>query len=522
MNTPSDVAILCRQSTRKSKQERSIPKQLYYMKELAHEIGWPWPADPSNFYIAITSGAASKRPDLERLKRDLTSGIRRRVMVYDLSRIARAALMALDVVSALRECKGQLAVCRGRRIFDYAKPGTGVDEDGMSLEILLADATWVGIGRSVREGMLAKAKRGEWPTRAPRGYVRQHPGVLLLDPRAARKVRKCVQTVRRLSFRKAVEVLTRDGIHISKSALHRLLHSPHLPGDLVYRHTMMKWHRATQGSSTPPPAWGEMAPRRQEVQPSEKQVVVPGAFEPILPANQLQDVRLQVARRQCNKNARGLRKGPRLSSPFAGLATCHHCQAAIKSHVVSRTTRAGKRCRHEYLGCETAGCKNRSYPRAKFEESVLAEVEHLLYDERRLDLLIRKTIATWRDRVRDKTRLIDDREESSRQLTGLEKYARDRESEDPDLLIALATTREKLNRVNRELQKFQRLKKLSRHGIAEMTRAIRARALNFRQVWGHLSSYECAVKCRQMFDQITIYTLGKFDFMPRPSDQNPG
>lgn len=512
----SEVAIFCRQSTGKAKQAASIPKQRDCLKRLCQTRGWPVPTDPANFYEERLSGAAAERPGLDRLETDLLAGTRRYVAIYDFPRVARITVRGLRFLHVLIKAKAQLAVYLTNQFWDFAEPAGIATLLTTSIQFLLAESTWTTITQDVPEGLASKVRSGFWPYRAPRGTRRTKDGHLAPSRADTAKLTRWASLARALGLRKAAEWITRRGEPISKSALHRLIHSPLLEGHLVYGRTVQQWD-PSRAAEEPGDALERAGPppRRQRPRPREKQIVQVEAFDPVLPPHVTESARQALEARRPEKGRRWPHGGvPRasLSPSFLTGALCGHCHQPFRKHVSIRKNRSGAHRRYEYLGCMTARCPNRRLAREQLERSVLADLQRRFRHRIDLARLLRARLRVWQADLGSHTTLERHRARLLKDLLHLEDLNQRSRIRDADVLSLIVEKREQVMALTRRVRAIERLAYLPEEVESRLVADLTRRFRHLRRAWNRFPARQRVLMFRLIFRRIIVHRHGRYDF----------
>lgn len=375
-----DVAVLARQSTNKSAQSESIPKQRELLEAFAAEIGWPFPKNPSRYYEAIVSGMSPGRPELERLVRDIKSGKVRRVMVYDVSRVSRNILVSTGLFKVFREHGTKLAVHSFRRVLNLDSDD---DHTLSSMGFLFSETHWANHARGIREGMRRLASHGRWLTSVPFGF-KKVGGILEPDPKTAPLLFRQLELARLYGFREASRILMGEGQRVAPSTLQHRFHNPVYQGTLRYGATRM------QAIPNPHAKFGEL-PWRGQVPTPDETIVLEKAFQAPVPGGLWHDELLERQSRRNNRNGAGIR-GTDGAFFLSGLAVCSSCGKSIRAFSSVRRRSDGASIPYYYVGCRTKGCKNSSRSRDKVERRFDAAIRRFLAEPDMLRVSLSSTL----------------------------------------------------------------------------------------------------------------------------------
>ena len=174
------AAIYVRVSTEEQGDENlSIPFQLATCRTHAEGQGWT----VSEQYVDVASGKTDRREGFQRLIEDARSKLFDVVVVYKYSRFARNDA---DAVLYERDLNR-----KGVSLVSATEPIDSTTSTGwLNKRILQTFAEFENKQRSefVKAGMKQKLLQGEWPWRAPLGYVNKQ------QPIDSKHVRKLVET----------------------------------------------------------------------------------------------------------------------------------------------------------------------------------------------------------------------------------------------------------------------------------------------------------------------------------------
>lgn len=509
MIPPEQMAIVCRQSTRKATQDASRPKQREFCQQACLEFWKAYPTSPENYYEYTGSGASPHQPHLVRLAADLEAGRRRAVILYDLSRLSRSVVITLELAAVLRRVRGLLVTYRGRRVYDFTTTDRSA-ESQLALESMTDEDQWNRIRESVRDGIYRNAARGYWPRKAPPGYTRIRPGLLVPVPAGAQEVNNIFRLVAALGVREAAEVRTAQGFPTSKSALHRLVHSWLVRGDLAFGlTTIQEIPLADLAKKTGQmPEFGAIPPRILVPQASDRQIIRLGQYAPVVSPVVAEETLERLKARQRNQGGWGLRKRTLNPSFLDALATCLHCEKPRKPF----------KLRSEFLGCWTRGCVNHRYVRSSLELSVVRYLGRLVRDRTQLEEHLQRAMARWLPLAHKETQLKTDVENLSAQVEQMERLAYGELAGDPDLRLALARIRADLVTKHRQLQIAQRLNTL-KNASQQFLDQFRTRVRELEDRWKRLPPQERVIWTRRLFGEIIVERLGRYTFLPLLSDE---
>lgn len=450
IQTLGDVAILARQSTRKSKQAESLPKQRECLERFAEEIDWPYPRDSTRFYEAIVSGMSPFRPELDRLVADIRSGAVRRVMVYDVTRMSRSVLISTGLFKVLRDHGVKLAVQSYHRVLNLDSDD---DHTLASIGFLFSETFWMTNARGIRDGMRRLAGHGRWLTSIPFGF-RKKGGILEPDPKTAPILARQMELCRHHGFREASRILEREGARVSPSTLQHRFHNPVNRGILRYGATRM-------GTVPNPNAKIGEIPWRAQIPCPEDAIVVEKAFQSPVAAELWHDEAPEREARRHNRNGLGLRAGAE-AFLLSGLAHCSLCGKSIGAHSSSRHRADGTIARYKYAGCRTSGCPNSALPRTRLESRFDAAIRRLLAEPELLHFSIRSALL---ERVakadENKAGLEAERVKLGKSLERLEGAYADQMDDDPILASTRDSLRGQINDAAGHLASGQRLRDLA-------------------------------------------------------------
>ena len=164
------AAIYCRVSTEEQGQrDLSVPFQLDTCRAYAEKQGWTVVEE----YVDVASGKTDKRENFQRLNTDARSRLFDYIVVYKYSRFARN-----DADSVLYERDLNK---KGITLVSATEPIDATTSTGwLNKRIIQTFAEYENRQRSefVKAGMRQKVVQGQWPWKAPLGYLnkREHLG----------------------------------------------------------------------------------------------------------------------------------------------------------------------------------------------------------------------------------------------------------------------------------------------------------------------------------------------------------
>lgn len=445
-----DVAVIARQSTKKTRQSESIPRQRELLEIFAAQIGWPYPQHPRRFYEAMTSGMSPHRPELERLVEDIRSGQVRRVLVDDVSRVSRSVLMSTGLLSVIEKHKAALAVRSFHRVLDL---GADTDHALASIGFLFSETFWMQHARGIRDGMRRLAAHGRWLTSIPFGF-RKRAGILEPDPKTAPALVRQFELCRLHGFREASRILEREGNRVSPSTLAHRFKNPVYRGILQYGATRMESLKNNKAKL------GELSWRGKK--PCEEETIyLERAFQSPVSERIFEDEPQERESRLKNKNGTGIR-GDGAAFLLSGLSRCSLCGKNICAHSTPRRRPDGVVVRYEYAGCRTPGCPNATLPRARLERRFDAAISRLLGEPGTLRLGLISTLhRSVAEADRRRPTLETEREKISQSLERLQGAYRDEMASDELLVKELESLKADRAAITQNLGKDQRLRELA-------------------------------------------------------------
>jgi len=169
---------------RVSTAEQNHDAQLHELRRAADQF-----AGPVEWYKDTVSGAADKRPALERLAEDVAAGKVQRIIVFALDRISRKG-----VLDGLRVLKRWLAA--GVEVHSCKEPWVAATADEALRELLLSVAFWGArqernrIRERTRAGLAAAKARGVRLGRRPGTRPKWALHKRAVDPQLAQSLRQ--------------------------------------------------------------------------------------------------------------------------------------------------------------------------------------------------------------------------------------------------------------------------------------------------------------------------------------------
>jgi site-specific DNA recombinase len=314
----TEAAIYARVSSKEQEKEGfSIPSQLKLLRNYACEQGIHIAKEFTDVETAKRTGRTDFNNMLQYIKKNPSCGI---ILVEKTDRL-------------YRNIKDWVTLDEFDIEIHFVKEGCIISRDSHSSEkflhgikVLMAKNYIDNLSEEVIKGHLEKAEQGEWPSRAPVGYVNnKETHRIEVDPDKARFVVELFKLYASSQYSleslvsKAIEfgLLSRNTMRINKAGIHRILNNPIYYGEFIWK---------------------------------GKRYI--GNHEPILP-KQLFD-KVQDVFRQANHPAQSKR-----SLPFAGLVKCAKCGCSytpdIKKgkYVYYKCTQFKGKCNNDYIREET-------------------------------------------------------------------------------------------------------------------------------------------------------------------------
>lgn len=494
-----EVAVLCRQSTDKERQEHSNEKQFFCVQEWCERVGVPFPTSYENHYEAIVSGLSDTRPELDRLLRDVESGHRKLVLMYHVSRMARLAINSLEFIERVGEMGVPLGISAEGRFFDLNNANDRLD---LQFKIMSAEAENAERAVMIRQGAHRKARLGFWPSAAPCGLRRLKSGVLVPHEDTGRSLESALRVAAVLGLRGAAKA----GLGSPRSTVHYWARSPAYEGNLRYGRTYFDF------APDPNAKFGDRPRRNRFLRPHGQQIIVPNAI--VSPVNQalLLELRQRLDLRRYNKDGSGVRWKQRDPFCFSAIAHCGLCGQRIRRRIV----RNGSKKRYEYVGCRTEGCSNRYVAREVWEKSVLQAIERLSREQEGVEAILQKAARGRLDELRPRI------DAAKAELLVLCRRKRaiicsmaSRLSEDPVVLEVYQTL---VSKILEHVALLRQAAWLRLHATAEAaTAALREQVKGFSEKWEIMTPVERFLLVRHSFRAIAYHSPTAIEFTPQLS-----
>lgn len=496
---PEEVAVLCRQSTDKEKQEHSIDKQFFCVQEWCEKMGVPFPTNYENHYEGVISGLSDCRPELDRLLRDVENGHRKLVLVYHVSRVARLALNSLEFVERLGEARVPLGISAEERFFDLNKPNDRCD---LQMKILHAEQENAERAMMIRQGAHRKARLGLWPAAAPTGLRRLNSGVLVPHEDTGRSLVSALRVAAVLGLRGAMKA----GLGSPRSTLHYWARSPVYEGNLSYGRTYFDF--APDATAN----FADRPKRSRFSRPLDQRILVPNAIlSPVSPALLL-ELRQRLNLRRNNKDGSGVRWKQRDPFCFSAVAHCGICGQRIRRRIV----RNGSKKRYEYVGCRTEGCSNRYVAREVWERSVLQAIERLACEQDGVEAILHKAARGRLEELRPSI------EAAKAELLVLCRRKREmmrmmasRLSDDP---VVFEVYQSLVSKILEHVALLRQAVWLRLHATAESAAAaLREQVKSFAERWETMTPVQRFLLVRHSFRAIAYHSPAVVEFTPQLS-----
>ena len=496
---PEEVAVLCRQSTGKEKQEHSNEKQFFCVNEWCERVGVPFPTSQENHYEAIVSGLSDSRPELDRLLRDVESGRRKLVLMYHVSRMARLAINSLEFIERVGEADVPLGISAEGRFFDLNNPNDRLD---IQFKIMAAEAENTERAVMVRQGAHRKARLGLWPAAAPSGFRRLKSGLLVPHEDTGRSLESALRVAAVLGLRGVVKA----GLGSSRSTVHYWARSPAYEGTLSYARTYFDF------APDPTAGFADRPKRGRFSRPDDQQILVPNAIlSPVNPALLL-ELRQRLDRRRYNKDGSGVRWKQRDPFCFAAVAHCGLCGQRIRR----RIARNGSRKRYEYVGCQTKDCANRYVAREIWEKSVLQAVERLSREQKGVEGILHKAARERLEELRPRI------EAAKAEMLVLCRRKREmicsmssRLTGDP---VVFEVYQSLVSKILEHVTLLRQASWLRLHATAESAAAaLREQVKGFAERWETMTPVERFLLVRHSFRAIAYHSPSTIEFSPQLS-----
>lgn len=505
---PSLVAVLCRQSTTKTRQKNSIPRQLKGLKEWAKEIDWAFPTDSSCFYTAKISGTVYN-PELERLMDDLRSGRKRGVMIDDLSRASRLVLKSYQLWDLIKSTGTLLAVRSFRRILD---PENNNDEVIVGFEAWMNEAYWQMLGRLSADGSRRRAAQGRWcGGPVPLGFKRIRKGVLAKDDSTKLDITCQLSAASYLSVRQAAKLYQeRFGIAVAPATLHNRARNRAYEGAIVYGRTHRDFVQNEQA------IMGDLPIRKPFNSRPGDIVVKDGALPTPVERRTSIEAQQRLAERQNNRTGLGIRLNQKDPFTLSGLAFCAVCGNRLKRRLGPRRKSAdGLASRYAYAGCWAAGCPNFSRTAEAVELAVVSAIEHLAVSGPSAKMVVDAAVKTLQGESKVKARLLEQRvQELKRACSRLEaRFGAEIENETDAHAHAFDTLSKKLCLAEEELGYARAALDFKLDKDTEA--AFMAWCGDTAGRWKEFSAWERIVALRQGFSRVAVFGDGSVSLAPR-------